>query len=76
MSAPEKKRNYIRTFILLGVVFLFVVILAVTLMVIEWKKSGFVDPMNVLLLVGGISGFVICFLTVKLLIRMRKRGNL
>ena len=69
-----KKRSDIQRFFLCGLCFFFFSIASIIFFAIGWRKTGFVDPMEVLLPIIGISGTVISYLWVKLLVRMRKRG--
>ena len=76
MSADGKILHAIRSMILSGVVILFVIVFFVAAIVVEWKDTKSIDPMIILLLVAGLFGFVVCFLSVRLLIRLRKDGDL
>ena len=76
MSPLKKKRHHLRSSLLIGVGFFLFVIFELAWILIEWKKNGFIDPMNVLLVVFGTFGLIVNILWIKLLIRMQKRGEL
>jgi uncharacterized membrane protein YgdD (TMEM256/DUF423 family) len=76
MPAPRTNRRPLRLLILSGAgMFCFVISMFVYLLV-DRKETGFADPIAGFLLIVGIIAFVVCLLCIKLLVQMRRRGEL
>ncbi len=63
--------------LLFGVgIFILSLVVGIICALYEWKKAGYVDPMDILIMVIGIFGIIVCILWIRLLIQVRKRDEL